>query len=186
MPRVFRYSRRRTDCQSVSVHGSVGDCARFAALTVCRQSQTFSENMGRSPSPHRPVNASSNPSVTGRTGSPSYENGTHCSCAANKGRPIIDSRRVLPGAGGERNRQYDSNSNSINSCSNSWYVGLSRERTTRAISAPANFAPGHVAAACGVPVSVKGRCGTVGSVKPAAISVEDAQGCSARNFSTLK
>ena len=101
-----------------------GGLAHFSALTVCRQDQTLSENMGRSPSLHRPVNASSNPSVTGRTGSPSYENGTHCSCAANKGRPIIDSRRVLPGAGGERNRQYDSNSNSINSCSNSSRVGL--------------------------------------------------------------
>ena len=34
-----------------------GGLAHFSALTVCRQDQTLSENMGRSPSLHRPVNA---------------------------------------------------------------------------------------------------------------------------------
>jgi hypothetical protein len=51
-----------------------GGLAHFSALTVCRQGQTLSENMGRSPSLHRTVNARFNegPRSHGESERPRY------------------------------------------------------------------------------------------------------------------
>jgi hypothetical protein len=50
----MKVASRKVECERSRVGGGL---AHFSALTACRQDQTLAENMGRSPSLHRPVNA---------------------------------------------------------------------------------------------------------------------------------